>query len=190
MQVLYNYKSLTSKILEIFDKRNTVKKITVAMLISVIALYATPAAEELSTWKNVKVIEDLIKASHRIIGEITPLELMNKVEEMDDFILVDIREPGQRGHGDIYAESAIDIIRGYLEFKIENIIKDKNTPLIIYCCSGKRSILASHTLLEMGYKNVRSLQGGVQGWLKAGLPLSTHYGEMIKKPDNYTIQKK
>lgn len=165
------------------------KYIIITALLFITSLHATQAEKEHSTWKDVRVIQDMIQSSHRVIGEITPQKLFKKIDDLDDFILIDIREPGQRGHGDIPHDSIVDIVRGYLEFKIENLVVDKKTPLIVYCCSGSRSILAARTLMEMGYKDVHSLQGGIQGWTKMGLPLATHYGEMIKRPDNYVVPK-
>jgi rhodanese-related sulfurtransferase len=155
-----------------------------------LALEATYAIEEEKKWKDMKSITKMLQISHIVIDKITPVSLMKKIDEMDDFILVDIREPGQKKHGDILADESIEIVRGYLEFKIENFIEDKSMPIIVYCCSGKRSILAANVLKLMGYKDVRSLEGGIQAWVEDGLPLDTHYGEMIFKQKESPSQSK
>lgn len=40
---------------------------------------------------------------------------------------------------------------------------DKNTPIIVYCRTGRRSELAALSLLELGYTSVYDL-GGIQDW--------------------------
>jgi len=95
--------------------------------------------------------------------------------------LLDIREPDQIGHGEIFHLNLVKITRGYLEFKVEKAFPDKKARIIVYCCTGKRGKLATKTLKDMGYTNVYSLQGGIRGWVDAGYPLDTVYGEVLLK---------
>ncbi|MBN1225766.1 MAG: rhodanese-like domain-containing protein [Deltaproteobacteria bacterium] len=66
---------------------------------------------------------------------------------------------------------AIHIPRGLLEFQIENKISDKNKEIVVYCKTGGRASLATFTLVRMGYKNVKNLDGGWKAWVKAGNPV-------------------
>jgi rhodanese-related sulfurtransferase len=50
---------------------------------------------------------------------------------------------------------------------------DRRAPLFLYCRSGKRSALASQALADRGYRNVHSLEGGIEAWRAAGLPITT-----------------
>lgn len=137
---------------------------------------------------HINAVKDLLRAGHRIVEEVSPLELRTMVENDEDFILVDIREPDQVQRGEIFHFDLHKITRGYLEFKIEPIVPDNKTPIVVYCCTGKRSILAAQQLKQMGYQNVRSLQGGIQHWVETGLPLFTAYGEMIMMPMEYDAE--
>ena len=47
---------------------------------------------------------------------------------------------------------------------------DPATEIVTYCGAGNRSALSAENLQRMGYKNVRSLAGGLQAWIDAGLP--------------------
>ena len=62
--------------------------------------------------------------------------------------------------------------RGTLERDIESYVPDVFDDVVVYCASGKRSILAADALHKMGYKNVSSLQGGISAWKKAEYDLS------------------
>lgn len=95
-----------------------------------------------------------------------------------DTLLIDIREAPeyQRGH----IPGAVLQPRGLLEFEIhglvQNALSDQNTapedhPIVLYCGTGGRSALAAETLTRMGYKNVRSMSGGLVAWAEAKLPL-------------------
>jgi len=46
--------------------------------------------------------------------------------------------------------------------------KEKNTPIILYCKTGRMSGEAIETLKKMGYTNVRHLAGGMDGWKSTG----------------------
>ncbi len=112
------------------------------------------------------------------INHISSVKLKKMLDKDEDFYLIDIRENAQIEHGEIYHSDLIQITRGTLEIKIEEFIKDKNKKIIVYCCSGNRSTLATKALENMGYTNVQSLDGGVKKWLEDGNPLDTIYGEM------------
>lgn len=49
--------------------------------------------------------------------------------------------------------------------------KDKNTPIILYCRSGRMSAEALQTMRKLGYTNVRHLDGGMLAWQKDGKKL-------------------
>ncbi len=114
--------------------------------------------------------------------QIETKELFKLIEnDAEDLYLVDIREPDQVGHGEIFHFNLVSITRGYLEFKIGSWIPDKKSQIVIYCCTGKRGTLAAKTLNEMGYTNVSSLKGGIKKWVADGYPLDTVYGEVFLK---------
>lgn len=93
-----------------------------------------------------------------------------------DTILVDIREPDEYARGHI--PGAILIPRGMLEFQILQALEQigitadaPNADMILYCGTGGRSALAAKSLDEMGFRNVRSMGGGIIAWNEAGLPI-------------------
>lgn len=83
------------------------------------------------------------------------------------FLDVRTRKEFKSGH----VPGAINLSRGLLEFKIEKKISDKNASVVVYCKTGGRSSLATYTLVRMGYKNVKSMDGGWKAWAKAGYPV-------------------
>ncbi|HEX6977200.1 MAG TPA: rhodanese-like domain-containing protein [Patescibacteria group bacterium] len=53
----------------------------------------------------------------------------------------------------------------------DNLPKDKNGKIVLYCESGNMSKEALETLKTMGYTNVVHLKGGMSEWKKSGLKL-------------------
>src|SRR3989344_202757 len=46
--------------------------------------------------------------------------------------------------------------------------KDKNTPIILYCKTGRMSTEALETIKKLGYTNVKHLSGGMDAWKNSG----------------------
>ncbi len=60
---------------------------------------------------------------------------------------------------------------GYDFFSAENVsekIKEKDTPIVLYCSVGIRSEDIGERLLSMGYTNVKNLYGGIFQWKDKG----------------------
>ncbi len=109
-----------------------------------------------------KTLSEIIKETKQSIAKIFPVNVNNKIKTNEQFILVDVREKDEVSQG--YIKGSINIPRGSLEIKIEGVIPERDTPIIVYCASGVRSAMATKTLKEMGYKNVLSMTGGFTKW--------------------------
>ncbi|WP_022836377.1 rhodanese-like domain-containing protein [Salisaeta longa] len=56
---------------------------------------------------------------------------------------------------------------------VEEIVPDREAPVVVYCANADctASPEAARTLQEMGYRNVRDFEDGLQGWRAAGYDL-------------------
>ncbi|HLV26941.1 MAG TPA: rhodanese-like domain-containing protein [Gemmatimonadales bacterium] len=111
---------------------------------------------------------DLISEAKQRIREVTPSEVKQRVEQKDDVVLLDVREPNEWNLGRI--PGAIHIPRGIMETKVEQVIP-RDSEVVIYCAGGNRSALAADTLQQMGYNNVSSMADGWRGWMQANGPV-------------------
>ncbi len=81
-------------------------------------------------------------------------------------ILLDVREKEEFREG--HLPGAVSVPRGFLDIQIEGRVADKSQPLVVYCQSGTRSMLAGRLLKEMGYEDVVSMAGGFGAWKNGG----------------------
>jgi len=146
------------------------RKILWIMAFAMVSLSAKDTVDTKNYVSSVQAKQMEVKELYKLIKD-----------DVEDFYIVDIREPDQVGHGEIFHLNLVTITRGYLEFKIENQIPDKKSKIVVYCCTGKRGTLAAKTLKDMGYTNVSSLKGGIRQWVTDGYPLDTVYGEVFLK---------
>jgi len=100
------------------------------------------------------------------VEEISMTELQDKIMAGDVCHIIDVRDDREWEAGHI--PDAHHISRGKLEFKIEDVFPESETPIVLYCGGGSRSALAALSLQLLGYENVLSLQGGFRGWQGAG----------------------
>ena len=54
---------------------------------------------------------------------------------------------------------------------IDQLPKDKHTPILVYCRTGRMSTSAAKQLQDLGYTNIYHLNGGMKEWDAAGLPV-------------------
>jgi sulfur-carrier protein adenylyltransferase/sulfurtransferase len=98
------------------------------------------------------------------VREVDPAEVSELAHE--GVAIVDVRETEETATGML--PGAKHVPRGYLESRIEGVVPDHSTPVVIYCASGTRSALAAHTLEQLGYEDVRSMTGGITLWKDRG----------------------
>lgn len=91
-------------------------------------------------------------------------ELKAKMERGDDFVLIDVREPGEHQGFNIGGHL---IPLGMIAQAIPKMDALQEEEIVVYCRSGMRSATAQHLLLQAGFKNVRNLTGGVLAWQEA-----------------------
>ena len=111
-----------------------------------------------------------------MIENLTPKESWALLQENAQAVMIDVRT--QIEHSFIgHPPEAIHI--AWKEFpgmklnedfisQVEKVVKDKETPILLLCRSGQRSLAAGELLNELGYKKVINILEGFEG------PLDEH----------------
>lgn len=112
-------------------------------------------------------VKDYTTEAFKNISQISPSNA-KAIFDKGGVVFVDVREPDEFQAGHI--PGAKSIPRGTVEWMIPKNIADKNASIVVYCEHGSRGALATYTILQMGYKNAKNLEGGRAAWLKEGFP--------------------
>ena len=116
--------------------------------------------------KNLALVFSLLVLSPGLFAQnstaISPADAQALLKKDPKVILLDVRTGQEFAQGHIPGAKLLpfDTIR---EGTASGLIKDKTTPVIVYCQSGRRSALALKTLQSLGYSSVRDL-GGIRNW--------------------------
>jgi sulfur-carrier protein adenylyltransferase/sulfurtransferase len=93
-------------------------------------------------------------------GEIDVVELKQKIDRGDDFVLIDVREPHEYRICNIPGAKLIPLG----EFPKHVGEFDPNSDIVIHCKSGMRSAKACAVLRQNGFQHVRNVVGGILAW--------------------------
>ena len=108
---------------------------------------------------------ELLRQVKSQIEEVDPAEVAELIDE--GVTVVDVRETDEYAAG--HLPGAKHVPRSYLESRIEGVVPDRSTQVILYCASGNRSAYGARTLKdELGYEHVRSMTGGITLWKDRG----------------------
>ena len=110
--------------------------------------------------------EKFVADAKKKITEISPTETAAKSKSREA-VIIDVREKDE--WDDEHIPDAIHMSRGTIELDIEEKVPDTNAMIVCHCGGGGRSALAAESLQKMGYKNVRSMAGGLKAWKAIGL---------------------
>lgn len=98
-----------------------------------------------------------------MIKEITVQELKEKMDNKEEFQLIDVRETFEYETSNLNGEN---IPLGGVLIEADRISQD--IPVIVQCRSGKRSAAAIMQLESaLGYTNLYNLKGGILAWQEA-----------------------
>jgi len=83
--------------------------------------------------------------------------------------LLDVREPSEWEAG--HVDGAVLIPLAELPARMSEVPSDKT--VLVICRSGNRSAQARDQLRAAGFSQTTSIDGGINAWIEAGLPVVT-----------------
>ncbi len=92
-------------------------------------------------------------------NDVSLQEAMEMLNNDKKAILLDVRSPQE--YEEYHLEGATLLPLYELSSRINSLVKDKDTLLIVYCKSGARSKKAVAMLKKLGYTNVYNIKGGL-----------------------------
>lgn len=116
-----------------------------------------------------KTFGELIE-QHFHTPRITAAQLMKKIQSAEDLIILDGRPQSEFKKMSIPGAQCCP--NGELSYRIQSIVNNPNTTVVINCAGRTRSIIGAQTLINLGINNpVFALENGTQGWYLQDFPL-------------------
>ena len=126
---------------------------------------------------------ELLRQIKSQIEEIDPAEVKELLDE--GVVIVDVRGTEEAAIGHLPGAKLIP--RGHLEQRIEAAVPDRSANVILYCASGVRSAYAARTMRDdLGYKNVKSMTGGITLWKDRGYEVEVPRTLSAEQRDRYS----
>ena len=94
-------------------------------------------------------------------NKITAKEAKEMMDHNTDIVILDVRTEEEFNTGHI--EGALLIPDNEIAEKAEATLTDKSATILVYCRSGRRSVLSAKELIELGYSKVYDF-GGIIDW--------------------------
>ncbi len=111
---------------------------------------------------------------------LTAPEFAEKLKEMPDVQLIDVRTPMEYAGGHIQHAVNINIDGANFQSDISKL--DKSKPVMVYCLSGARSAAATRQMRADGFSQVYDMAGGMLKWRAAKLPETTEVPGQVQTP--------
>ena len=123
---------------------------------------------------NAKTLKDFVTEAKSQIEEVGISEIAALLTE--GYQVLDVREPGEFLEGTI--KGAINVPRGVLEpaadleFKGREELQDRDKKWLLVCATSGRSAMAAYVLKQMGFKNIKNIDCGMQTLKESKMELS------------------
>jgi rhodanese-related sulfurtransferase len=75
-------------------------------------------------------VREMVMAAQQLVPSLTPAEVIQKLEGGEPVVIMDVRERDEYEQGHI--EGATLLPRGLLEFRIDQVIPDRGTTIILH----------------------------------------------------------
>ena len=114
------------------------------------------------------------------VDGIEPLDVQQRLDQDPDALVVDVRDAAELPSTGL-AIRGINISLGNLPVKADLELpeewrdlrlQDRSRHIITTCQSGENAARGAKLLKDMGFKNVAYMDGGMEAWKDAGLPIS------------------
>jgi len=101
---------------------------------------------------------------------VTAAELKSMRDRGENFVLLDGRTVAEYRKMNI--PGGIACPNAELGHRLQRLVPDEETPVVINCAGRTRSIMGAQSLIDLGYRNpICALENGTQGWLLADFDL-------------------
>jgi cysteine synthase/rhodanese-related sulfurtransferase len=133
------------------------------------ALNAAPAAVAAPS-RNDQLMDEMLENLKNPYDSVAVGDLAKEIsgESGAKPLVVDVRPLDQ--YSDLHIPGAVNLPQSELSQRKAELPPDRNAPIVMVCGIGKFSKHTTLFLKSLGYRNVRSLKGGINEWVRKQQP--------------------
>lgn len=87
------------------------------------------------------------------------------IKDVQDLVIIDARTPEEHAEGALPNAINYDVEDNNFAALVEDL--DRETPYLLHCRSGKRSMRAAKIMKKLGFSDLTNLSGGYLDWQDA-----------------------
>ena len=133
-------------------------------------------------WIQLVFSAGCLTQDERLLEPAAAVDLMSRNRNNPDFLILDVRTPGEFRQGFIEGAALLDYYAS--DFRERFAQLDRDATIFMYCRSGNRSSHVLRMADELGFRRVYDLRGGILAWKEAGLPLAEGGMKTPSAPDS------
>ena len=128
-----------------------------------------------------KTFMQMAAEAQAVVPGISPEEARRRLEADPRTLIVDVRDAADAQAGG-RIPGALSVSFGMLPVRADTELpedwrnpelQDRTRPIITHCVLGPLGAMSAKTLHDMGFTNVAYLEGGIEAWKQAGLPVES-----------------
>jgi rhodanese-related sulfurtransferase len=125
-----------------------------------------------------RTVGQMVVEATAAVPAVKAQDVQRRTQEDPNTLVLDVRDSAQALMASI--PGTINIGYGDLLFAADNEVpeewrdprlQDRSRPIITHCVLGPLGAIAAKTLQDMGFTNVNYMEGGIEAWKSAGLPI-------------------
>ncbi len=128
----------------------------------------TKESDDAAPSKSDQILAEMIENLKNKYDSIRPADLHELLSGSDKPLVIDVRLPEH--FNETHVPGAINIPQDDLSQRKDEIPADRDAPIVMVCNIGRFSKHATLYLKSLGYRNVRSMKGGLDEWMRKGHP--------------------
>ncbi|MBI3958838.1 MAG: YdhR family protein [Chloroflexi bacterium] len=127
-----------------------------------------------------KTFGRMAEEAYRAVPTIKPADAQRRQKRETGLLVIDVRDAADIAQTGT-VPGAANLSLGSLTYLADNEVPeswrdprlaDRSRPIITTCILGPMGAIGGKLLRDMGFANVQILEGGVQAWIDAGLPVA------------------
>lgn len=131
-----------------------------------------------------KTFAQMVAEAQAHVPGISAAEARRRVQQRPETLLIDVQDAADIGACGLIP-GAVPISLGMLAIRADTELpeafrdprlQDRARPVIVTCGAGGQAALGAYTLHQMGFSDVAYIEGGMQSWKAAGLPVQPFQG--------------